>query len=98
MRATNRAGRRGRPPRTGEASAPRVTPWEARVSASVLLDRSREAGARSRVARRPRLLHADQQGVAVAVRPDLDRSLHVPGRLALGPQLLARAAPEPRPA
>jgi hypothetical protein len=44
------------------------------------------------VAGGPGLLHPVQHRVAVAVEPDLDDSLFVPGGLALAPQRLAAAA------
>ena len=57
-----------------------------------------EAGAVAGVAGRALLVDLDQQGVAVAVEPDLLDPLPVAGGLALDPVLLARAAPVRRPA
>ena len=56
----------------------------------------REARDRARVARRPRRLDPHEERVAVAVVPQLDDAQRVARRRALVPQLLPRAAPEPR--
>ena len=55
----------------------------------------REAGQRARVAGRAGGADAEQDRVAVAVVPELLDGERVAGRLALVPELLARAAPEP---
>src|SRR4051812_24255874 len=55
----------------------------------------REATAGAGVARRPRRCHAEQKRVVVAVLADLLDLERVSGRLALLPELLPRAAPEP---
>src|SRR5688572_207933 len=54
-----------------------------------------EAGARAGVAGGPRGLDEGEDRVLVAVEADLLQTLHVAGRLALVPQLLPRARPEP---
>ena len=53
-----------------------------------------EAGLRAGVTGGAVLVHADHQGVVVAVGGDVDDVLGVAGRLALAPEFLAGAAPE----
>src|SRR3546814_12363809 len=57
-----------------------------------------EAGAPAGVAGDALLVDAQQQGVAVAVHPQLDQPLGLAGALALAPQLGARARPVAPPA
>src|SRR3546814_17217475 len=57
-----------------------------------------EAGAPAGVAGDALLVDAQQQGVAVAVHPQLDQPLGLAGALALAPQLGARARPAAHPA
>src|SRR5919197_1513379 len=59
-------------------------------------ERGREARNAAGVARRPRGRHPNEKRVAVAVVAELLDGERVAGRLALTPEALARAAPEPR--
>src|SRR5208282_13833 len=61
---------------------------------AVALHGSEKARLVSLVAGGARLLHLDQQGVAVAIKRNVLDRLGVPARFALHPELLARSAPE----
>src|SRR5258708_26121745 len=73
------------------ASSPRLT-GKARKSGH----RAIETGALASVARRSVRVDQDEQRVPVAVIADLLHVLHVAGSGTLVPELLPRAAPEPR--
>ena len=94
-----------RPPRAPAAASPTRTtgpegpPGLSAAQASAAASTVRvEAGAVAGVAGGALLVDLDQQRVAVAVEADLLDLLPVAGGLALDPVLLARAAPERRPA
>src|SRR4051812_13224033 len=61
---------------------------------AAITDRAEETAFISLVAGGARLLHLNQQRVAIAIEGDIFNDLHMSARFALDPILLARSAPK----